>query len=77
MITCVYAVYAVHNNMRGQMGGISSLGLGAVQTRSLKQKINAKSSTETELVGVSEMLPHNIWIANFMSAQGYPLENNF
>ena len=47
-----------------------------ISCRSSKQKINTKSSTETELVGVSEYLPFNIWAVNFLQAQGYEITNN-
>ena len=35
-----------------------------------------KSSTESELVGVSEYFSYNIWLMMFMDAQGYGIENN-
>ena len=76
LLTWVDAAYAVYKNMRSQTGGAISLGHGVVQGRSSKQKINTKSSTEAELVGVSEFLPYNIWLTNFMKEQGYPIENN-
>ena len=76
LVTWVDAAYAVYGNMRSQTGGMSSFGLGAIQTKSSKQKINAKSSTEAELIGVSEVLPYNIWMTNFLKAQGYELEEN-
>ena len=47
-----------------------------IQTKPFKQKINVKSSTEAELIGVSEVLPYNIWITIFLKAQGYELEHN-
>ena len=65
LVTWIDAVYAVYGNMRSQMGGMSSFRLGAIQTKSSKQKINAKSSTEVELIGMSEVLPYNIWMTNF------------
>ena len=76
LMTWVDAAYAVYKNMRGQTGGAISLGHGVVQGRSSKQRINTKSSTEAELVGVSEFLPYNIWLTNFLKEQGYPIENN-
>ena len=47
-----------------------SMGVGTFHaSRSSKQKLNTKSSTETELVGVSEYLPFNIWAVNFLREQ--------
>ena len=53
-----------------------SMGVGIIHGRSGKQKLNVKSSTEAELVGVSEYLPYNIWLMMFMREQGYPVRNN-
>ena len=53
-----------------------SLGHGVVHTKSSKQKLNTKSSTESELVGVSKYLPYHIYIANFLPEQGYELKEN-
>ena len=72
----VDAAYAVHNNMRGQTGGCMSFGWGVIHAKSSKQKINTKSLTESEIVGVSEYLPYDIWIMMFLEAQGYPLKQN-
>jgi hypothetical protein len=72
----VDAAYAVHTNMRGQTGGCMSFGLGMAHAKSSKQKLNTKSSTESEIVGVSEYIPYNIWMNNFMESQGYKLESN-
>ena len=76
LLTWVDAAYAVYKDMRSQTGGAISLGHGVVQGRSSKQKINTKSSTEAELVGVSEFLPYNIWLTNFMKEQGCTIKNN-
>ena len=74
--TWIDAAYAVHPNMRSHTGGCMSLGVGTLHAKSSKQKLNTKSSTEAELVGVSEYLPYNIWLVNFLKEQGYPLETN-
>ena len=76
LYTWVDAAYAVHPNMRGQTGGVMSMGIGILHGRSSKQKLNTKSSTESELVGVSEYIPFNLFIINFLSEQGYKIENN-
>ena len=51
------ADYAMYANMRGQTRGEISMGYGLLPGKSSKQKINVKSSMESELVGVSEYLP--------------------
>jgi hypothetical protein len=45
-------------------------------TKSTKQKLNTKSSTEAELVGASDYLPHAIWCKKFLEQQGYQIEQN-
>ena len=62
--------------MKGQTGGCMTMGKGMLHNWSSKQKITTKSSTETELVGVSEYIPYNIWLLYFLGEQGYKIENN-
>jgi len=44
--------YAVHLDMRGHTGVVMSLGKGATYSKSTKQKLNTKSSTDAELVAI-------------------------
>ena len=67
----VDAAYAVHNNMKSHTGGVLSLGEGAVYATSTKQKINTKSSTESELVGADDVMGQILWTNYFLEAQGY------
>eukprot|EP00957_Ditylum_brightwellii_P132336 10091208-Ditylum_brightwellii.AAC.1 len=60
MFTWIDALYAVYDNMRSHMGGLISLGLGIVHRKSAMEKINTKSLTDAELVGMAEYLPYNI-----------------
>ena len=76
MFTWVDASYAIHGNMRGHTGGCMSMGTGTLHCKASKQKLNAKSSTETEIIGVSEYIPYNVWYINFMEAQGYHIKYN-
>ena len=46
------------------------LGKGAFYVASVKQKLVAKSSTEAEIIGVSDGLSEVIWARNFILAQG-------
>ena len=57
----VYGSYAVHPDMRSQTGGTMSLGKGVIISTSIKQKMNTKSSTETELISVDDLMPHILW----------------
>jgi len=77
MRTWVDASYAVHDNMRSHTGGTISFGIGTIGSKSNKQKLNTKSSTEAELVGASDYLPTTIWVMNFLQEQGYPVQSSF
>ena len=70
------AAYAVHNDMRSHTGGAMSFGYGIVHYLSTKQKLNTKSSTEAEVMGLSDYLPFNIWLRMFLEEQGYFLTKN-
>ena len=48
------ASYAFHVGCRVPTGAIMTFGSGAVTGFSQKQKLNAKSSTEAELIGVDD-----------------------
>jgi hypothetical protein len=76
VLTWIDAAFAVHQNMRSQTGGAMSFGWGTIHARSSKQKLKTKSSTEAELVGLSEYIPYNIWLINFFKAQGYEIKHN-
>ncbi|MGK3737709.1 MAG: hypothetical protein ACI90V_004556, partial [Bacillariaceae sp.] len=65
----VDASFAVHKDMRSHTGAVLSLGQGALVSMSLKQKINTKSSTEAELVGVDDAMNFVEWIQLFVEQQ--------
>ena len=64
------ASYAVHADMKGHTGAALSLGRGAVYSGSWKQKLVARSSTKSELVGVHDVLPQVLWTKQFLEEQG-------
>ena len=49
---------------------------GAVISVSRKQKLNTKSSTEAELVGVDDISKMILWTKLFLEEQGYGIEKN-
>jgi len=53
-----------------------SMGKGAFYTASTKQKLNTKSSTEAELVGVNDFMPQILWTRYFLKEQGYDVRDN-
>ena len=71
VLAYIDASHGAHPNFKGHTGGLISLGHGAVHAKSSKQKLNSKSSTETELIGLSDYLSQVLWVRNFLRAQGY------
>jgi hypothetical protein len=67
----VDGAHGVHQNMRGHTGGTASLGKGCLMSTSRTQGINTRSSTETELVALDDMMPQVLWTNYFLDAQGY------
>jgi hypothetical protein len=65
----VDASFAIHNDMRSHTGAVLSMGQGAMMSMPSKQKINTKSSTEAELVGVDDAMNFVVWIQLFMGEQ--------
>ena len=76
LFTLIDESYTVHENMRSDTGGTMSMGWGVIHVKSSKQKLNTKSSTEAEVVGVSDYMPYNIWVVMFLEEQGYRIFDN-
>jgi hypothetical protein len=73
----VDASFAVHPDFKSHTGAVMTYGQGAIQTISRKQKLNTRSSTEAELVGVdNESTLILLWTKLFMEAQGYNINQN-
>ena len=49
---------AVHAYMKNHTGGLLTIGKVSMQKNSIKQNINTKSSTKSELVAVNDVLSH-------------------
>ena len=62
----VDAAFAVHEDMKSHTGAVMTLGMGSVCSFSLKQKVNARSSTEAELIGVDDVVSKILWTQKFM-----------
>ena len=70
----VDASYGVHADGRSHTGSCIVIGdVGAVHCRSSKQLIVTKSSTEAELVGLSDSTNQAIHIRSFLISQGYAM----
>jgi hypothetical protein len=69
----VDASYGVHEDGKSHTGAVMTLGCGAIYARSSKQKIVCKSSTEAELVAITDSIGEVIWLRGFLVALGYAL----
>jgi len=72
----VDAAFAVHKDMKSHMGAIMTMGSGAVISLSTKQKVNARSSTEAELVAVDDVIAKILWTKKFIKWQGFEVKLN-
>jgi hypothetical protein len=72
----VDASFAVHPDLRGHTGGTLTMGQGYPLVKSTKHKLNTRSSTESELVVVDDLIQQILWARLFMKAQGIKVTDN-
>jgi hypothetical protein len=72
----VDASFAVHPDMRGHTGGAMTMGRGFPLDKSTKHKLNTRSSTESKIVAVNDLIPQILWARLFMRAQGIEVRDN-
>ena len=72
----VDVAFAVHPDFKSHTGMVMTMGQGALQSMSRKQKLNTRSSTEAELVGADDVVSQMLWTQLFLEEQGYPIEKN-
>lgn len=65
----VDASFAVHPDCKSHTGASLTLGHGSLLSLLSKQKINTKSSTEAELVGVDDAMTFVMWMRHFFQSQ--------
>ena len=75
--TWVDVAFAVHEDFKSHTGNMISLGKGAFYARSVGQKLNTTSTTESETVGASDCLGQTIWTMNFLEHQGIKVRRNY
>ena len=70
------ASFAVHHDFKSHTGAEMTMGKGTMIPVSKKQRLNTKSSTEAELVGVDDVSVYVLWTMLFLEEQGYKVEKN-
>jgi hypothetical protein len=63
-------IIGVHPDFKSHTGAVMTLGKGAMQSITRKQKMNLQSSTEGELVAVDDAATMILWTKLFLEAQG-------
>ena len=71
VVSYIDAAYGIHMEARSVTGSIITLGKGAFYARSQKQKLVSKSSTEAELIALTDESSQVLWTRNFLILQGY------
>ena len=71
MIVSIDAAFANRDEMRSTSGMCVTLGTGYFITTSKVQKLNSKSSTEAEIIAVSDGMKFPLWLADFIQHQVY------
>ena len=61
ILAYVDASHGVHNDLKRHTGCVIEIGRGLVYSKSTGQKLNMKSSTEAELVALSDFTSRIIW----------------
>ena len=74
--TFINVAYGVHMDMKSHTGGAVTFGTGVILSKSSKQTLNVKSSTEGEVVGMSDYVAFPIWFRYFLEEQGYKVSEN-
>ena len=62
------ASYGVHEDLKSHSGMVITLGQGAIVAMSTKQKCVSKSSTEAELIAVTDLLPEAFHLKKVIQA---------
>jgi hypothetical protein len=66
--------FDVHEDMKSHSGLLGSFGLGAIFAKSVTQRLNATSSTKSEVIACSEVLPQALWTTSFLHHQGFKIK---
>ena len=62
--------FAVHHDIKRHTGGMMSMGQGVLYLSPNKKKLNTKSSTKAEMVGVDDLMNQILWMIYLLETQG-------
>ena len=72
----VDASYEIHDDCKGHVDAMMSMGGGAVTRFSWKHNMNGRIYTKADLIGTHDEMPQVKWTKHFMDAQGYYITEN-
>jgi hypothetical protein len=71
------AAFTVHADMKSHTGAVFTMGKGAIVVScSTKQKVNSRSSTESELIGMDDKIAKILWTKRFLEWQEFLVKLN-
>ena len=65
------AAFVAHPDMKSHTGSTFTMGKGAICSSSIKQKTNSRSSTESELIALDDIISKVLWTKRFVESQGF------
>ena len=71
----VDASYAIHDDCKGHTAALMTMRGGAITSFLRKQNVNAKGSTEAELIGMNYDLPQILLTRYFIECQQYKIDS--
>ena len=73
---CINLAYGVNLDLKGHSGGTMLLGKGEAARKSSRYRINSRSSTESDIIGVDNHMPSVIGKLCFLEVQGFKVNKN-
>ena len=70
----VDTAFYVHANMKRHTGSVFYLVKGMIVEDSIKQKVNARSSAESDLIGVDDIISKILWTRKFWECQVFKVK---
>ena len=68
--------FAIHNDIKSNTGINLTMGKGTIYGGSLKHKLNSKSSTEAELISISNGINQVLWTKHFLECHRYEVNSS-
>jgi hypothetical protein len=68
--------FAIHGDMKSHTGAVFTMGKGAIISSSTKQRVNSRSSTESELIGVDGKIAKVLRMKRFLEWQDFAVKLN-